>query len=343
MFLAKNSTKLLKSIATLVLICTMYVTFVFIGLQDTKAQNIVSEGNGVQVRGCGSWINNMDELDAYCRCPRTYCRLSVLGEAEYGGQDGQGQGTGRVLISHENYLCVAGTRNVNANTRRVEDIPGSARYNGAAALDQVGFGSRATQEEERAINEGLGQAVRGLAANFYVDEFNKMPNNQNIPKGAVCKITGENNTRTKRNTEQAYWYYPDYFNPARNSGAAVQMTECTPILVSEDLFGDRNVVGVKTFFGCLPASQNGIIAFMVRLIVGVSGLITFIIILLNLLKIMANATNPDAIAESRKKLISATVTFIVLILSLSILNIVGLQILDLESYGGGVLRLFTGG
>jgi hypothetical protein len=165
---------------------------------------------------------------------------------------------------------------------------------------------------------------------LYCDEFNKNPFGQTIPEGATCKLD--------QRTGRAYWYDPNYF--ARLKGG--EPAKCTALFVQKDLFG-KPVDGVNTFFGCLPGSINGLVAFALRLLVGLAGLITFIIILINLLKIVGNSTNPDVVTDSQKKLTSAVITFIVLVLSVTILSIIGLQILDLGEYGGSALRLFTGG
>lgn len=167
---------------------------------------------------------------------------------------------------------------------------------------------------------------------FLVDEFNHLPNNQNIPQGAVCTVL------ERDGQSFAYWKIPldDYF------GRDVDENTCDPLFTSVDLFGNE-VDGTPTAFGCLPNSFNGLTAFIVRLASGLGTSTTFLIVLINLVKITMNSNNPEVVAESRKKMTSATMTLIGLIASLSILNILGLQILGIGGLGGGLLRIFTGG
>lgn len=264
---------------------------------------------------CGDLpINNNDELDAFCTCPKMTCRLSRLGFSnDFNGNDKKGQGTNRVLMKPGYYLCVSPGSVLD------DSLNGASKYKGCQDLDGKG------------CNEIYNQ--------FYVDEYSRLPNNQNIPKGAVCKIA--NGLAPNDPRDVAYWYNPNYFDTVDNQNTSAGLVQCTPLFVQKDIFG-KPVTGVKTFFGCLPGSINGAIAFAVRLILGLTGFVTFIIILVNLLKIVANSTNPDVVADGRKKLTSAVVTFIVLLLSLTILNVVGLQLLDLGSFGGGVLNLVLG-
>jgi hypothetical protein len=179
---------------------------------------------------------------------------------------------------------------------------------------------------------------------FYTDEFNKNPSNQNIPIGATCRVTTDSRGRTS-----SYWFFDGYFD--QTSGTVINSTgTCvdsdgvkeTPILVSQDLFG-REATGTNTAFGCLPNSVNGIVAFVVRLVVGLAGGVALLVIIINLITIIASSNDPEKIAEARKKLTSAVVTFIVLLLSLTILSLLGLKILDLGGSGGSLLKIFTGG
>jgi hypothetical protein len=194
--------------------------------------------------------------------------------------------------------------------------------------------------EDSTVDSNYTPAPKPTSANkafyekFYVDEFNRLPNNQSIPIGAICKVTAG----ATANEGYSYWYYPEYFKLV---GGSAENT-CSPILVKRDLFG-KEVSGTPTFFGCLPNSTNGATAFFVRLATGMAGFITLLVAIINLLKIIGSSNNPDAIAEARKKMTGAVMTFIFLLASITILSILGLKVLDIGGIGGGIFRLFTGG
>jgi hypothetical protein len=299
--------------------------FLFLTL-TIGAFQMSESAQAVEKRRCGQLVNNNDTLDADCKCPRNQCRLSKLATPSYGGNSENGQGTDRVLLAAEDYLCVG------AGEVLTDALPSASDYKAKATLDG--------QDTDGDGDSGVDSSGK-VYDTFYTDEFSRLPNNQNIPQGAVCTIAGGYDP--DQSGAQAYWFNPNYFNPEKRAGGPVidRSCEMRPLFVQRDLFGNP-VTGVSTFFGCLPGSVNGIVAFVLRLLIGLTGFVTFLIILINLLKIVGNSSNPDVVAESQKKLTSAVVTFIVLIMSVTILNIVGVEVLDITSLGGGVLSIFLG-
>jgi Na+-transporting methylmalonyl-CoA/oxaloacetate decarboxylase gamma subunit len=189
----------------------------------------------------------------------------------------------------------------------------------------------------------------------YMDIFSVDVSRQLIPAGSVCRINPNDPQGV------ASWYYPGYFDvmrgvtpgdPGSSTGnfffggvcGSLYPNTGDVIFVQTDLFG-RPVGGTRTFFGCLPNSINGVTAFVVRLATGLGIALTFLIILINLIQIMSKSTNPDAVAEHRKKMQSAIITLIGLILSITILSIFGIQIIGFgnEGFGGTIFRFFVGG
>ncbi len=182
---------------------------------------------------------------------------------------------------------------------------------------------------------------------YYLDIFSSDSTRQVIPEGSTCKVNRNDKTGV------AYWFYPGYFDIVQGktpstgtnvlvggacaSGAKILFTDV-------DLFGNE-VQGTDTLFGCLPNSLNGLVAFIVRLVSGLAVIITFLIVLINLVLIISNSTNPDAIAEYQKKMTSAIMTLIGILLTITILSIFGIQIIGFgeEGIGGSLFRIFVGG
>jgi succinate dehydrogenase hydrophobic anchor subunit len=284
--------------------------------------------------------------DVACRCKKNQCRLSSM-SAEVPGEfvtDGNydiasadpnliAQGpistSTTATTRRPGYVCIDGVEKLDANTFRL----GQQGENQVLAKFTV---SNVYQE----LKAG-GSALRDGADpknSVYVDIFANDVNRTSIPKSSFCKLDPQ--------TGVAYWYYPGYFsviglNPSGNSEIFGPGGLCENVLFSSrDLFGQK-ITGTQTFFGCLPNSPNGLVAFIVRLITGLAVIITFLIILINLLQIISNSTNPDIIIKSQKKMTSAIITLVVILFTITILNIIGIQIIGLDA--GGIFGLFTGG
>lgn len=262
--------------------------------------------------------------DVACRCKINECRLSS------GGFDLTQQ-----LVPWK-YACIQGS-------------PNPSYYLGQdGTFDQ--FKDSKIYEDMGLIKNlpGSVQQQTDFKGNLFLDIFAMDALQTNIPIGAVCK------THASDPTGVAYWYFPGYFDvlqgisPNRSNANPALGGACpanaTILFSSVDLFG-RPVTGTQTFFGCLPNSTNGLVAFMARLLTGLSLLVTLVIAGINLIQIIMNATNSDAIAEHQKKMISAIVTFIGILLGITLLSILGIQIIGFgsEGIGGSIFRFFVGG
>lgn len=173
-----------------------------------------------------------------------------------------------------------------------------------------------------------------ILQSFYTDAMSRLPTAQNVPIGAKCVV------KKRNGLSYSFWQLPQelYFP----NGGVDTICQGKVLFTSKDLFGD-DVGGTPTAFGCLPNSFNGAITFVLRIAIAISAGVTLLIISINVIKIMSNSSNADAIAEGKKKIVGVLLTFVGLIGALTILNILGLQILGIGDIGGGLLRVFTGG
>lgn len=182
---------------------------------------------------------------------------------------------------------------------------------------------------------------------FYHDKASTNPNDWYLPLTSVCLVDNR--------TDIAYWYDYSYFLPLYykdNTGATLggdlsyDFTEqynsfggCnSPLLTNKDLF-NNNVLGTNTFIGCLPNSINGMAAFVLRAVIGLVGFLLLTIITANIYVIMSDPNNPEKEKEAKKKMVQAIVISAVMLLSLTILNFIGITILDLGSFNAP-LNLF---
>ncbi len=274
--------------------------------------------------------------DVACRCKKNQCRLSSLRAIDevvpvYPVHIGPVHIGSVYYISSKKsgYVCIDGVEKLDSNTFRLGQ-PGEDQVLSQFTVSNV-------YKELKAGGASLRDDVDPKNS-VYVDIFADDVNRVSIPKGSFCKLDPQSGV--------AYWYYPGYFdviglNPSGNSRIYGPGGLCENVLFSSrDLFGQQ-ITGTQTFFGCLPNSPNGLVAFIVRLITGLAVFITFLIIIINLLQIISNSTNPDIVAQSQKKMQGAIIALIGILFALTILNIIGIQIIGLDA--GGIFSIFTGG
>ena len=116
---------------------------------------------------------------------------------------------------------------------------------------------------------------------------------------------------------------------------------CTPCVVpaifQTDIFG-QPVFGIPTSIGCLPSSINGIISVLIRIASITAGGLAVLIITISGMRIMLNTGDPEEVKKAQKAITSAIVGLLVIISSVFLLNLIGVKILDLSSFGGNELE-----
>lgn len=90
--------------------------------------------------------------------------------------------------------------------------------------------------------------------------------------------------------------------------------------------------GINTALGCIPTSQTGFFDAFFRLGIGIAGGISFLLILYGGLKMMLSAGNPEALNEGRELVTSAIFGLLLIIFSVFILKLIGVNILGLPGF-----------
>ncbi len=99
---------------------------------------------------------------------------------------------------------------------------------------------------------------------------------------------------------------------------------------------DPNITGkLYTAIGCIPIqNSNELIGFILRWAIGIGGGIAFLLIILAGFQIMTSAGNPDRLKAGQELMTSAIAGLMLLIFSVFILKIIGVDILELPGFGG---------
>lgn len=286
----------------------------------------VSKNNNAKIAGSRSYLP-----DVGCVCQINQCRLSTGVHTWYGGNNTE-------AFEDNSFICIPSNTSAETNPPTLQAKGSSGTY---GDLDITEFTDKTYWKS--IIGE---QNLSGTqSTTYFLDLFSSDSTKQVVPIGATCRTNANDAGGT------AYWFYPGYFDimqgkaPSGNTFTSCGNASGTNILFSNvDLFGNQ-VSGTQTLFGCLPNSLNGFVAFIVRLVSGLSVAIAFLIILINLVRIISSSTNPDAVAESQKKMAAAFFTLVGILLTITILSIFGLQIIGFgsEGVGGALFRFFVGG
>ena len=95
--------------------------------------------------------------------------------------------------------------------------------------------------------------------------------------------------------------------------------------------GDK---AVNTAIGCIPINdQNALLGFILRWAIGVGGGIAFLLVIYAAYMIISSAGNPERLKAGQELLTSAIMGVILLVFSVFILKIIGVDILEIPFFG----------
>lgn len=290
--------------------------------EDVIPTDYYVPNSNTRIKTCGSFGSPNADFD--CRCEINQCRLSK-------GRD---------------YMCVKSARNITDADAHV--LPIYAVEDNKVVLKNSGKGDPLFLERAKdflvpGVNDPNGAGYYEVIKNApgllerikvrtYIDMYVFETTRSSVPMGSFCKY--------EPTSGQAYWFYPGFAQSVTGGSNQFVTSTCSnPLFTSRDLFGNR-VEGTTTVFGCLPNSINGFVAFVVRLITGFAFFVSLLIIIINFMQMMSNSTNPNIVKKSQENMQNAIFILLGIILGTVILEIVGIQILGINT---GVLNLFTGG
>lgn len=99
--------------------------------------------------------------------------------------------------------------------------------------------------------------------------------------------------------------------------------------------GDCKGQELDTAIGCIPVKDTTeFVGFILRWAIGIGGGIAFLLIIFAGFQIMTSAGNPERLQAGRELLTSAIAGLILLVFSVFILRIIGVDILNLPGFGG---------
>lgn len=100
-------------------------------------------------------------------------------------------------------------------------------------------------------------------------------------------------------------------------------------LISLSLILPQSTFAIKTGLGEIPADANGLVNALLRIALGAAGGIAFLLIIFGGFKLAFSRGDPQAVQDGRDVITSAIVGLVIIILSVFLLRLIGINILGL--------------
>jgi len=150
-----------------------------------------------------------------------------------------------------------------------------------------------------------------------------------VPEGGECQI------RADCVSSASYcWAEPGQSATCHSTSPGVYPTPADQSDPTCDPPGGGLGTGINTAIGCIPvASSEDFIGFILRWAIGIGGGIAFLLILIAGFQIMTSQGSPDKLQAGKELLTSAIVGIILIIFSIFILELIGVDILGIPGFG----------
>lgn len=106
-----------------------------------------------------------------------------------------------------------------------------------------------------------------------------------------------------------------------------QKSECLACL-------DSSPSGIWTAIGCIPTEAEGIVATFIKVGLSIGGGVTLLLILAGSFQLSISQGDPKKTTEAREQITSAVIGLIFIILSVTILQFIGVTLFKIPGFGG---------
>ena len=91
--------------------------------------------------------------------------------------------------------------------------------------------------------------------------------------------------------------------------------------------------GVATALGCVPFAPQAFVTALMQFAAGIGGGIALILMIIGSFQVLTSAGNPEQIKKGREQFVAAAIGLVFIILSITILQIIGYDILKIPGFG----------
>lgn len=182
------------------------------------------------------------------------------------------------------------------------------------------------------------QPYKATSTGTYSDSFNP-PDNQKKGKQTICMDLGDTNKNCRYSVNVEYTpgtpasckaesvttsKLPGGITTAGDPTKPFQFTGC----------GTSGGSGISTALGCIPTDNvNNLVGWFVKWALGIAGGVAFLLIIFAGFQIMTSTGNPDKIQGGKELLNAAISGLILIIFSVFLLKLIGVDILGLPGFG----------
>lgn len=111
------------------------------------------------------------------------------------------------------------------------------------------------------------------------------------------------------------------------------------LALPQDIFAAKDSIimcngknGIQTAIGCISTDPTAFISKLLSFSIGIGGGIAFILLLLSGLKMQMSMGNPEKINEARELIESAITGLLLIIFSVFILKVIGVNVLSIPGF-----------
>lgn len=106
-----------------------------------------------------------------------------------------------------------------------------------------------------------------------------------------------------------------------------------PIDMDKDT-GKAHATGIYTAIGCIPTQPQELVVGLLKFATLASGGIAFLLMLLGALGMITAEGNPEAIKHSQEMFYSAVIGLLLIVFSVLLMQVIGVDVLGLPGFGG---------
>lgn len=96
---------------------------------------------------------------------------------------------------------------------------------------------------------------------------------------------------------------------------------------------DPNNPGIATAIGCIHTNPAEFVKDLMKFVIGISGGLAFLMMLLGAFQMLTSAGNPETLSAGRDRLTSAVIGLLFVIFAILLLQIIGVDILQIPGFG----------
>lgn len=150
----------------------------------------------------------------------------------------------------------------------------------------------------------------------------------------ISTATNCNANYTIQSTDAPTGTNPNTNNLSKGSNSQTTLHSSVPQQAAFSIICSSG--GIETALGCISTEgPTSLVIFLLRLALGIGGGIAFLLMLFGVFQIITSAGSPERLKAGQELITSALIGLMMIIFSIFLLQLIGVQILGLNAFGFG--------